>query len=498
LKQLVSKEKKKAEKKPAIVKLNKSVPKVFQRLNSVPVNSYKHFLSEARRRNISSTSEKQLDLRTSPFLKEQLQMQRELQEKRHLQRAITAPVGQRKPLHRYPKPEFKGKEYERLKQKLAKAHLESPYNELRNRGLMSPWEKRSEELLQHFERLAKSDTPQSLITALPKITNKTIPKLYDDRIQNTLRRFETLTSPAKKDPRLSFEEVKTSELFFGPFDYDETLKFTRMVQSLEKNRREDFHGQFDYDLTYGQEEWHNHPIRQLVAKLNQSKSIPHWIETVQTYHEKRSSGQTQRSAPTKSPSVERQRPNKKPRRFGVYSAKEILDLKILFDSMDTDGNGRINLREFLTHPKWQSNHLSTTAGSVFNTVDRNRDGNINLKELLTVAFPAANRGNLKDMEEFLQDASDPKPVKNVRERKLSDQEIKEITEMFKVFDLDGNGQISLKEIVQTTGGESSVLGENDLSMLAEKFDKDGDQMLDLEEFKELMKDQYLSRRSKYY
>merc|ERR1712025_1018838 len=99
-----------------------------------------------------------------------------------------------------------------------------------------------------------------------------------------------------------------------------------------------------------------------------------------------------------------------------------------------------------------------------------------------------------DMEQFLQIASDPKPVKNVRERKLSDQEIKEITEMFKVFDLDGNGQISLKEIVQTTGGESSVLGESDLSMLAEKFDKDGDQMLDLEEFKELMKGQYLSRR----
>lgn len=259
-----------------------------------------------------------------------------------------------------------------------------------------------------------------------------------------------------------------------------------------------FLGQFDYNLTYGQEEWRDHPIRQLIAKLNQSKSVPHWIETVQTYHEKRSLGQTQRNAAPASTPIERQRPNKKPRRFGVYTAKEVLDLKILFDSMDTDGNASINLQEFLTHPKWQSNHLSTTASSVFNTVDHNRDGAITLWELLAVAFPAANKRNLKDMEEFLQIASDPKPVKNVRERKLSDQEIKEISEMFKVFDLDGNGQISLKEIVQTMGGESSVLGENDLAMLAEKFDKDGDQMLDLEEFKQLMKDQYLNRRSKYY
>lgn len=259
-----------------------------------------------------------------------------------------------------------------------------------------------------------------------------------------------------------------------------------------------FLGQFDYDLTFGQEEWSNHPIRQLVAKLNQSGTIPHWIETVQTYHEKRSSGQTQRTAASNSTPTAREHLNKKPRRFGVYAAKEVLELKLLFDSMDSDGNGHINLQEFLTHPKWQSSHLSVTAGSVFNTVDSNRDGNITLKELLSVAFPAANRRNLKDMADFLQDASEAKPVKKVRERKLSAQEIKEITEMFKVFDLDGNSQISLKEIVQTTGGESSVLGEDDLSMLAEKFDKDGDQMLDLEEFKELMKDQYLSRREKYY
>ena len=232
LHQLVSKEKRK-EGKPKIAKLNKTVPKVFQRLNSIPVNSYKHFLNEARRRKMTSNSDKQVDLRTSDFLAQELQLQRD----KNLERALTAPPG-RKPARRR-REQFKGNEYERLKIKLANSHLESPYNELRNRGLMSPWEKRSEELLKHFARLAKSDTPQSLITALPDIKNKAKTKEFDDRIQNTLKRFETLTSPAKKDLRLSFEDVITSGSFFGPYDYDDTLKLTRMIGNLEQNSTDD-------------------------------------------------------------------------------------------------------------------------------------------------------------------------------------------------------------------------------------------------------------------
>ena len=236
-----------------------------------------------------------------------------------------------------------------------------------------------------------------------------------------------------------------------------------------------------------------------MAKLNQTGAIPHWIETVNTFHNKKASSQTQKeSAPIKPAPLAKQRHMKKPRRFGLYSVKEVLELKLLFDSMDIDGNGYINLQEFLTSPKWQSSHLSATAGSVFNTVDRDGDGNITLKELLRVAFPASNKASLQDMAEFLQDASDPKPVKKVRERKLGEKEIKEITEMFSVFDINGDGKVSLKEIVQNTGGEASILGDDDLQMLAEKYDTDGDQVLDVNEFKELMKTFYLDRKDKYF
>lgn len=237
--------------------------------------------------------------------------------------------------------------------------------------------------------------------------------------------------------------------------------------------------------------------------MNQTGCVPHWIETVETYNDRRSAGHTQTAADmpdmtNNSMPTDGQRRMKKPRRFGVYSVKEVLELKLLFDSMDTDGNGSINLQEFLTSPKWQSNHLSATAGSVFNTVDTDGDGNITLKELLRVAFPSASKEHRRDMSEFLQDASDPKPVKKARERKLGAKEIKEIAQMFNVFDLDHNGKVSLKEILQNTGGDASMLGENDLKMLADKFDTDGDQLLDVQEFQELMKGQYLNRKEKYF
>merc|ERR1712157_186891 len=90
----------------------------------------------------------------------------------------------------------------------------------------------------------------------------------------------------------------TSESFFGPYKYDDTLKFARMVESLEKTSDNVCfeRGQFDYELLRSQQEWQDHPIRQLVAKLNFTHSVPHWLDTVQAYHERQLSGATTRGS----------------------------------------------------------------------------------------------------------------------------------------------------------------------------------------------------------
>ena len=79
--------------------------------------------------------------------------------------------------------------------------------------------------------------------------------------------------------------------------------------------------------------------------------------------------------------------NKKRQHFGPYTIKEVLELKMLFDSIDEDGSGEIELQEFLTSHSWQASHLSSTASTVFNTIDSDSDGKVGqLTQFLVWSF----------------------------------------------------------------------------------------------------------------
>ena len=70
-------------------------------------------------------------------------------------------------------------------------------------------------------------------------------------------------------------------------------------------------------------------------------------------------------------------------------------------------------------------------------------------ELLAITFPAAKQSERKAMNEYLDVVSVTKPVAKTRERKLDKVEMEEIEEMFRVFDLDGNGTVSINELIET-------------------------------------------------
>ena len=100
------------------------------------------------------------------------------------------------------------------------------------------------------------------------------------------------------------------------------------------------------------------------------------------------------------------------------------------------------------------------------------------------------------MKEYLDVVSVTKPIVKTRERKLDVVETEEIAEMFKVFDLDGNGTISINELIETLKMMGSYgkefLSSEDLERIAAKYDTDEDHELNLQEFQELMKSQYLN------
>lgn len=350
---------------------------------------------------------------------------------------------------------------------------------LRARGLQSPWRLRGDELLERVDFLANSQTPR-----VPSMDHDD-PTQVMARTQKALARFDRLTTEERT--KFEFRDFNTPE-YFGAYKWDDVKKLKSMIVDLGVEGD----GTFNYDKLRSLPEWRDSSLKTLVSKLNLERGVTSWVETV-TYMEDQLSGQKQ-------PEVHIKRQpaavNAKRKHFGQYTIKEVLELKMMFDSMDEDGSGEVDLHEFLSSPTWQRSHLAGTASTVFNTIDNDSDGSISLTELLSITFPGAKPSERRAMKEYLDVVSVAKPIVKTRERRLDAIEMEEIQEMFNVFDLDGNGTVSVSELLETLKVMGSYgaefLSEDDLKRIASKYDEDGDHDLNLQEFQELMKPQYLN------
>ncbi|XP_052769116.1 calmodulin-A-like isoform X2 [Mya arenaria] len=70
--------------------------------------------------------------------------------------------------------------------------------------------------------------------------------------------------------------------------------------------------------------------------------------------------------------------------------------------------------------------------------------------------------------------------------KLSEEEVQEYREAFNIFDRDGSGAISIKELEIAMRSLGQNPNEEELERMIKEVDKDGNQELDFEEFCELM------------
>lgn len=71
------------------------------------------------------------------------------------------------------------------------------------------------------------------------------------------------------------------------------------------------------------------------------------------------------------------------------------------------------------------------------------------------------------------------------DRKPSQEFVKELSDAFEFFDLNGDGKLSLKELGTVVRSLGDEVAEEDLKNLIQRVDSDGDGQLDLSEFIDL-------------
>ena len=137
--------------------------------------------------------------------------------------------------------------------------------------------------------------------------------------------------------------------------------------------------------------------------------------------------------------------------------EEIKALKEEFDKFDVNKDGEISKQELIKclEISYPYQEAVQRANKIFNEIDFNNDGSINFSEFLTANF---------------------------KKEKLLSEDALEKT--FKLFDIDGNGYITLDELKESMPIE--ITSKLEWRELIEEVDKDGDCQISYEEFKEMM------------
>ena len=137
--------------------------------------------------------------------------------------------------------------------------------------------------------------------------------------------------------------------------------------------------------------------------------------------------------------------------------EEIKKLKEEFDKIDINKDGEISKEELVKclEVLYPSEEAKLRAEQIFKEIDFNDDGSINFSEFLTV---------------------------NIKKEKLLNEET--LDNAFKMFDIDGNGYITIDELKKTMPLE--ITSKSGWKELVSEVDKDGDYQISFKEFKEMM------------
>lgn len=134
---------------------------------------------------------------------------------------------------------------------------------------------------------------------------------------------------------------------------------------------------------------------------------------------------------------------------------------------------------------------------IFEQMDLNHDGRISVMELTKAARLLGLNPTRKEAEMMIQDCNPAQKgyvtkseFKKLFEDRQTDieQQIKEISDAFKVFDKDNSGTISADEIRAVLKKCGEDLDDKELDEMLRRVDVDGDGKISIEEFAAVMCD----------
>lgn len=221
--------------------------------------------------------------------------------------------------------------------------------------------------------------------------------------------------------------------------------------------------------------------------------------------------------------------------FGIYGVREVMAVIRLFWSMDEDCSGNISLEELLQYKHFFEKLGYNDMTTVFQAIDKDGSGHVSLKELLEICFHYATKYQIEEMLKLAK-------VGNVRTylhgdsaggsgggsggdstaAALSSENRRELLEIFRVFDKDGDGGVSFQELMEALRVDDddviarvmaeqaaarkskahdatpSGITREDVERLYREFDSDENASLDFDEFIALMRTLYGPKSNVYF
>jgi len=179
----------------------------------------------------------------------------------------------------------------------------------------------------------------------------------------------------------------------------------------------------------------------------------------------------------------------------LLSKKEFLPLKQLFREYDTSQSGFIDKDEFIQAISSRHPELIPHVGGMFHAADKSGNMQLSFTEFIRSQHKGLSASSAKatiakyggpwaeeQAEAEAAEAAELAARCKIQDRELTEQEVKEIHQVFNRWDVNNAGKISFKELCQKVPGIDCYT----LGGWQHKYDANGDGLLDKHEFATLL------------
>eukprot|EP01116_Phalansterium_solitarium_P003761 TRINITY_DN14584_c0_g1_i1.p1 TRINITY_DN14584_c0_g1~~TRINITY_DN14584_c0_g1_i1.p1 ORF type:complete len:330 (-),score=8.14 TRINITY_DN14584_c0_g1_i1:327-1316(-) len=170
-----------------------------------------------------------------------------------------------------------------------------------------------------------------------------------------------------------------------------------------------------------------------------------------------------------------------------YDPGTVMVLKEYYDEMVDPATGTVNRESFRDafERRKEQGKIDLFSESFFDVVDSDGSESITFKELLRLMFPNANKRDV----EYMMDVAFPVTKQQARPTELNPTQKQELVDIFRLYDDDDSGEITVEEFRKATQGLGMQKAE--ITQMIEDIDADGSGTITLDEFLEGMKKSYL-------